>query len=88
MRNLIAAFALLFALFAVPASALTGGPALFNSEQKAQAHCPNDVVVWLNIPTGVLHSKGQRWYGRTKNGAFVCQGEALRAGDRGTRNGQ
>jgi hypothetical protein len=45
-------------------------------------------VVWLNIPTGVFHFKGQRWYGRTKNGAYVCKKEAEKEGDRATRNGQ
>lgn len=60
----------------------------FSSEAAAQAHCPADVVVWLNIPTGVYHEKGMRWYGRTKHGAFVCRKEADAAGYRDTRNGQ
>ncbi len=63
-------------------------PAEFPSEQSAQAHCPRDAVVWLNLPTGIYHFRGERWYGRTKSGAFVCRREADRAGDRGTRNGQ
>jgi len=63
-------------------------PPLFPSEQQAQQHCPSDVVVWLNIPSGVYHFSGQRWYGATKNGAFVCKREADQAGDRPTRNGQ
>jgi hypothetical protein len=63
-------------------------PALFTTEQEAQEHCPQDVVVWLNLPTGIYHFKGQRWYGRTKSGAFVCEMEADQAGDRATRNGQ
>ena len=60
----------------------------FNSEDQAQQHCPSDVVVWLNIPSGVYHFKGERWYGATKNGAYVCKSEADQAGDRATRNGQ
>ena len=60
----------------------------FPTEQQARAHCPNDVVVWLNLPTGIYHFKGERWYGRTNNGAFVCRKEADQAGDRATRNGQ
>jgi hypothetical protein len=63
-------------------------PPLFPTEQQAQRHCPADVVVWLNLPSGVYHFKGQRWYGATKSGAFVCKGEADAAGDRATRNGQ
>ena len=60
----------------------------FDSEAAAQAHCPNDTVVWLNTNSGIYHEKGMRWYGRTKYGAFVCREEANGAGDRDTRNGQ
>lgn len=73
-----------------------GGPQLaeaaqlasFTSEREAQQHCPSDAVVWLNLPSGVYHLKGQRYYANTKNGAFVCKKEADQAGDRGSRNGQ
>src|ERR1700738_1053579 len=48
--------------------------------------CPpnrvNSTIVWLTIPTGVYHYKGQRWYGNTIPGAFVCRKEADQAGDR------
>lgn len=61
---------------------------LFASESAAQAHCPRDVVVWLNTNSGIYHEKGMRWYANTKAGAFVCRKEADAAGDRDTRNGQ
>jgi len=60
----------------------------FQTEQAAQLHCPSDTVVWLNIPSGVFHFKGQRWYGKTKSGAYVCMQEALKDGDHATKNGQ
>lgn len=60
----------------------------FDTESAAQAHCPHDVVVWLNIPSGIYHYKGERWYGRTKHGAYVCEKEAIAAGDRASENGQ
>ena len=66
----------------------TGRPLLFSSEPKAQQHCPDDTVVWLNLPTAIYHFKGQRWYWRTKSGAYVCRKEADQVGDRPTRNGQ
>src|SRR5579872_1762790 len=50
--------------------------ALFTTEDEAQRHCPNDTVVWLNTRTGIYHLKGERWYGRTKHGAYVCKKEA------------
>lgn len=63
-------------------------PPLFNTEDAAQAHCPRAVVVWLNIPSGIYHYKGERWYARTKHGAYACEKEAIKAGDRASENGQ
>lgn len=60
----------------------------FQSEQQAQQHCPHDAVVWVNTKTGVYHLKGERWYGATKDGAYVCRKDADAEGDRMTRNGQ
>jgi hypothetical protein len=60
----------------------------FPTEAQAQQHCPADTVVWLNLPTGIYHAKGQRWYGQTKSGAYVCRTEANQAGMRGSLNGQ
>ena len=57
----------------------------FPSETQAQQHCPGETVVWLNFPTGVYHYKGQRWYGTTVPGAFVCRSEADQAGDQASR---
>jgi di/tricarboxylate transporter len=65
-----------------------GSLQLFSSETAAQAHCPRDVVVWLNTNSGIYHEKGMRWYGNTKAGAYVCRREADAAGNRDTRNGQ
>jgi hypothetical protein len=59
----------------------------FSTERSAQQHCPADVVVWLNIPTGIWHYKGNHWYGRTKNGAYVCMQEAAKAGMRASKTG-
>lgn len=63
------------------------GLTLFSTEASAQSHCPNNEVVWLNLPTGIWHQKGARWYGRTKNGSYVCKNEAETSGDRGSLNG-
>jgi hypothetical protein len=60
---------------------------LFSAEAQAQAHCPSDEVVWLNLPTGIYHIRGSRWYSATKSGAYVCRAEADRAGYRASRNG-
>jgi len=69
-------------------AAVSSQIAMFPTEGAAQSHCPSDVVVWLNTKSGIFHEKGMRWYGRTKQGAYVCRKEAIAAGYRDTRNGQ
>ena len=61
---------------------------LFATEAAAAQHCPTDVVVWLNTDSGVFHSKGERWYGRTDSGGYICERDAEADSDRPTRNGQ
>jgi hypothetical protein len=58
----------------------------FTTQKAAQKHCPNDMVVWLNTNTGIWHNQGSHWYGRTKNGVYVCEKEAGAAGNRGSLN--
>jgi hypothetical protein len=70
------------------ALALEDNVQLFRIEAEAQKHCPADVVVWVNTPTGIYHFKGMRWYGITNRGAYVCKKEGDQAGYRATRNGQ
>jgi len=36
-------------------------------------------VVWLNIPSGIYHFKGQRWYGNTKSGQYMTEADAIKA---------
>ena len=69
-------------------AAFPSSPPLFSTESAAQSRCPHDTVVWLNIPSGIYHYKGERWYGRTKHGAYACEKEAIAAGDRATENGR
>jgi hypothetical protein len=89
---------LLAGIFAVASPVLAASPTtsvvaystipMFATEDAAKAHCPSDVVVWLNTRTGIWHEKGMRWYGRTKHGAYVCRREAAAADYRDTENGQ
>jgi hypothetical protein len=39
-------------------------------------------VVWLNLESGIYYHKDDRLYGRTKRGAYVCEKEAIGAGNR------
>lgn len=87
-RSLRLLVIVLFLLSPIHASAVAETIQLFTTETKAQKHCPADVVVWVNTPTGIYHFKGMRWYGNTNHGAYVCKNEGDAAGYRATRNGQ
>lgn len=50
--------------------------------------CPGDKLVWVNTRSGIYHFKGERYFGSTKNGKFICERDADREGDRPTHNGQ
>jgi hypothetical protein len=50
--------------------------------------CPGDVIVWVNTHSGVYHFRGERHYGSTRQGKFMCEKAARAEGDRPTRNGQ
>jgi hypothetical protein len=56
------------------------------SEAQAQATCPGDVVVWVNTSSHVYHFKGNKNYGSTKRGNYMCEGAAKAAGDRAAAN--
>ncbi len=93
MRQILLALALLTggtatSIFVQPIVAIASSLQLFSTEAEAQAHCPHDTVVWLNTASGIYHLKGERWYGKTKHGAYVCKKDADAAGDRETENGQ
>lgn len=39
-------------------------------------------VVWLNSASGIYHHKDHHCYGRTKQGAYACEKQAIAAGNR------
>jgi hypothetical protein len=82
MRKLVVGLIVALLLFAPAIRSLGQSLQLFQTEVVARTHCPADVVVWLNLPSGIYHFKGMRWYGNTLHGAYVCKAEADAAGDR------
>lgn len=54
----------------------------FQFELWAQNHCPIDTVVWVTASSQTYNSRAERWYGRTKDGAFACKLDAEKAGYR------
>ncbi|MEI8393671.1 MAG: hypothetical protein WCF85_02970 [Rhodospirillaceae bacterium] len=72
-----------FAVLVVPsAAALAADVTAYATEADAAKACGTDPVVWDNVKTKVYHTKGARWYGKSKHGAYVCRADADKAGHR------
>ncbi len=73
-----------------PSSSVTGsGPSTQSEKTKtkesvAQAP-PQKGMVWVNLDSGVYHKEGARWYGKTKNGKFMNEADAIKAGYRSAK---
>jgi hypothetical protein len=50
--------------------------------------CPGDKIVWVNQKSHIYHYEGERYFGSTQQGKFICEKAAVKEGDRATRNGQ
>lgn len=59
-------------------TALTAGQ--YSTEAEAKRRCGNDTVVWFNTNSQIYHFAGTSDYGHTKEGAYMCEKEANRAG--------
>jgi hypothetical protein len=64
----------------------SAAPAAKPSPSTAAAASKSDIAdakashkVWVNLDTGIYH-KGGRWYGKTKNGKFMTEDDANKAG--------
>lgn len=44
-------------------------------------------MVWVNLDTKVFHREGDRYYGKTKNGKFMTEADAIKAGYREAKTG-
>jgi hypothetical protein len=56
------------------------------NETDVKARCPTDTVVWVNSTSKVYHFNENRFYGNTKNGAYMCERDAVAAGMRPPKN--
>ena len=48
---------------------------------------PEKGMVWVNTKSGVFHYEGDRWYGKTKEGKFMTEADAVKAGYHASKEG-
>jgi hypothetical protein len=64
------------------AAAPAAAPARTAAAPAAAQQPPVKGMVWVNLDTKVFHREGDRYYGSTKNGKFMTEAEAVKAGYR------
>jgi hypothetical protein len=52
----------------------------YTTEAEAKASCPKDAIVWANLRSKVYHASDSRYYGKTQQGAYMCEPESIAAG--------
>jgi hypothetical protein len=65
-----------------PAAAPTPAPAAKTAAPATAQQPPVKGMVWVNLDTKVFHREGDRYYGATKNGKFMTEADAVKAGYR------
>ncbi|HWX77754.1 MAG TPA: hypothetical protein VNY32_09755 [Candidatus Acidoferrales bacterium] len=54
--------------------------------QAAQVPGGGNGQVWVNTETHVFHKEGSKWYGKTKQGKYMSEAEAVKEGDKAAKN--
>jgi DNA uptake protein ComE-like DNA-binding protein len=49
---------------------------------------PGNGMVWVNTESGVYHKEGSRYYGKTKQGKYMSEADAVKAGYRPAKNNE
>ena len=59
------------------AATVPTGANQYPTEVQAKTRCPSDTVVWVNLDSKIYHFSGNHNYGKTKEGAYMCEKDAL-----------
>jgi hypothetical protein len=70
---------------AEPAQSTSAMP---QSDNSAAAPPAGSGMVWVNTATKVYHHEGDRWYGKTKQGKYMTEADAQKAGYRAAKTGK
>jgi hypothetical protein len=71
---------------AAAAALASTGTNEFSAEAQAKTHCPTDTVIWANLKSKIYHFSGSKDYGATKEGAYMCEKDAVAQGVRAAKN--
>jgi hypothetical protein len=71
---------------AAPGPGKPQGANQYTSALLAKARCPTDTVVWSNLDSKIYHFAGHDDYGHTKEGAYMCEKDAVAQGIRAAKN--
>ena len=78
-------------LMAIFAAALIATGSVSAQSATKPSCAPGDPVVWVNTNSGVYHMQGDRYYGTTKQGTYICKSAAdaknYRAASTHSKNG-
>jgi DNA uptake protein ComE-like DNA-binding protein len=67
------------------AAPAASAPPAAKSAPQAQPS-PGSGMVWVNLDSSVYHKEGTRYYGKTKNGKYMSEADAIKAGYRAAKN--
>jgi hypothetical protein len=71
---------------APPAATAPTGANQFATEGQAKFRCVGGTVVWANLDSKIYHFSGNKTYGQTKAGAYMCERDAQSQGMRAAKN--
>ena len=71
---------------AIPATAPAAKKHKAPEPQAAQAPGGGNGQVWVNSESHVYHKEGSKWYGKTKHGKYMSEADAVKEGDKPSKN--
>lgn len=71
---------------APPAATAPAGANQYATEGQAKFRCVGGTVVWANLDSKIYHFSGNKTYGQTKAGAYMCERDAQSQGMRAAKN--
>ena len=69
-----------------PTTTAPAGANQYATEVQAKLRCGSGTIVWANLDLKIYHFTGNKDYGNTKSGAYMCERDATGQGMRAAKN--